>query len=359
MRPPSAPTNAVEIPKRTEARVRISTPPFNAHKLTDSAHSRTRTETLEVVIPSRGKSEQQQASRKAIGPSHSARKASQTRKSAPHDVVASRDPRLRRGEDSTPLVSDLKSTQMSPSHNGLAPVGPRMLGEPSPHPSPSGLHEVVADASQAPYQQEELQPHSSSQREAYVPPASSKQRGDVTWFSGQREAYVPPALRKKMEDETWVSGRNDNHRSPALIQNEGQDSRHPSRVGGHYSQQMPTNNQGPPSRTPSQTHSPHSPTHNKSHSIPTYTPSTQTSAKDDIFSAIDFRIKAFEEEERIEQQRHEEELVQRRNQQRLELENELEEKIKQRKNDAEMARKEAVKRQEEEYERVLGELRRR
>lgn len=70
-------------------------------------------------------------------------------------------------------------------------------------------------------------------------------------------------------------------------------------------------------------------------------------------------MQAFEEEERVKQERHEAELAEKGRQQREEFAHELQEKIKQKKHDADAARRAALQAQDEEHERRLAELRRR
>ena len=74
---------------------------------------------------------------------------------------------------------------------------------------------------------------------------------------------------------------------------------------------------------------------------------------------IDAHMKPLDEEERIKQKQHEKELAEDKRRKVQESRHELEEKKNQKRHDAEMARKAAFKKQDEEHENLMAELRRR
>ena len=232
--------------------------------------------------------------------------------------ISPRDPRQRRSPAYTPLVSPLQSLQMS-REPGVEPDEdvsgrPQMLGEPPSNSYQNRRLGVGATPpSQTPFRQEEYQSHPPSQREAYGAPAS--------------------IVKKE------YSGRKDGHHSSALTtQNEGRSSRAPSQADPQSAQAH---------------------TRTKDGLVPASAPNERSAADDDSLDAIEAHMRAFEDEERVKQAQHEAELAQRRLRQRIEFEHELAEKMAQKKHDADMARRAAVQRQEEEHERRLAELRRR
>ena len=223
--------------------------------------------------------------------------------------ISPRDPRRR-----TPLVSPLQSLQMSPEFRDSSSTKPQMLGEP---PSPLSQRRPLgagAIPSQTSGRQEE---HQSST------------------FS-QREVCAPPSFSQNNEDVSQDYGRKDESRPSALSQNEDH-----------------------PSRTPSQVHSysAQAPACNEDHLAPASAPNEHLA--DESRALIDSRMKAFFEEDRVEQKQHEEEQARKRLQQKRELEHRLDETINRLKHEADMARKAAVQKQEEEHERLLEELRQR
>lgn len=112
-------------------------------------------------------------------------------------------------------------------------------------------------------------------------------------------------------------------------------------------------------RAPDQKHQTTSqdPTRNEGPVLPASTLNERSAS--DHLDTLEARLEAFEEEERIKQKEHEEELARKARRQKMEYEHELEEMINQKKHDADMARKAAVMKQAEEHERRLAELRRR
>ena len=288
---------------------------------------------VKVVTPSKDGSERQQASHNGFNPISSSRQASQLQEPAHMEQgqretaklgglptfstqlnIIPRDPRLRRGSALTPLVSPLQSSQMSSEPGNILPVKYQMLGEPPSNLSQRRPLGVDAISSQASARQEEYQPYSSTQREARVPPASGG----------------------KKEDVSRASDRKDEDHSSAPSQHEDHPSRATDRGDSHPLQ---------------------APARNEDHLVP---PSAlDEHSADDSRLLIDARWKLFEEEERVKQQQHQEDLARKKLQQRKEFEYELDEAIKQKKHDADMARKAAVQKQEEEHERRLAELRRR
>lgn len=222
--------------------------------------------------------------------------------------ISPRDPRLRHST-LTPLVAPLDSLQMSLDSREVSSVGPQMLGEPLPSPFQFRPLGVGATPSQG------YQSHSSSQREAYIPPPS----------------------RGKKEELSQASSRKDDPHPPTPTQNESHPAGAPSQVNDHSSQ-APTRNQG--------------------HLTPASAPDERPA--DDSPDTMEARMmQAFEEEERVKQERHEAELAEKGRQQRKEFAHELQEKIKQKKHDADAARRAALQTQDEEHERRLAELRRR
>ena len=262
----------------------------NAHKLTESASSLIREEAFkEVPISSRG-----------TVPDTTGQ-ASQSQSSAPIGegaIVLSKDPRLRPREAVTP--------------GEICPVEPRMLGESPRNSFPPKPFGVSTASSPSAFQQGEYQPHSSGQRDAYVPPAFSRERDDVS----------------------GASGRKKNRHSPALTPNEG----HPS--------QAPTLNEDQSSQAP---------THHEDHLILPSAPSGHLAY--DGLDIIEVRIQAFEEEEHVKQKQHEEQMTQKRRQQKRELELELEEKINKKRRDADVSRQADLQRQDDEHERGLTKVR--
>ena len=223
------------------------------------------------------------------------------------------DPRLRRRLALTPLVSPLQSLDMSLEPGEIPSTKPQMLGEPPPNYHQHRPLGVGASPSQASGLPEQYQSSASTQREAYVPPASS-------W---------------RNEDVSQASGRKDDDHSRALTRNEGRPSRPPSQVDGHSSQAL---------------------ARNEDYLVRASAPNEHSA--DVSLEAIKARMKAFEEEERIKQKEHEEELARKAQRQKMEFQHEFEEILNQKKHDAEMARKATIQRQAEEHERRLAELRR-
>lgn len=202
------------------------------------------------------------------------------------------DPRLRRGPALTPLVSPLRSLQMSLEPGEIPSVEPQMLGERPSNPSQHRPLEAGATPSPASVQHEQYPSQACGRREAYVPATSS-------W----KEDRCPRAPDQKHQ----------------------------------------TTSQGPIG--------------NEEPVLPSSTPNEHSAS--DSLDTLEARMKAFEEEERVKQKEHEEELARKARRQKMEYEHELEEMINQKKHDADMARKAAVMRQAEEHERRLAELRRR
>ena len=192
----------------------------------------------------------------------------------------------------------------------MAPVEPRVLGEQVRRPLPHRLVGVDTSASHASIHQEDRQPHSLDQREAQVPRHSSRENEDG------------------LENSGWEDG----HHSSTLIHDDDHPPRSPSQAANHSS---------------------HPPTSNNENHV------ENPAGNDDILAVIDFRLSAFDDEERIKQAQHEEEIARRKARQRQELEIELEAKIKKKRQEAETARKVALQQQEDEFERRLAELRRR
>ena len=288
---------------------------------------------VKVIIPSKNGPERQQASHNGFDPMSSSRQASQLQEPAPTEQgeretaklgglptfstqlnISPRDPRLRRGSALTPLVSPLESSQVSSEHSNVLSVKPQMLGNPPSNPSQPRPLGVDAIPPQASARQEEDQSHSSIQREVRVPPASSGKNEDVSRASGRKD-----------EDHPSAPSQNEDHPSRAADRGDG--------------------------------HPPQAPARNEDRLVPTS--ALDEPSADDSHSLIDARWKRFEEEERVKQKQHQEDLARKKLQQRKELEYELDETINQRKHDADMARKAAVQKQEEEHERRLAELRRR
>lgn len=226
-------------------------------------------------------------------------------------------PRLRRSPALTPLVSPLQSLQMSLEPGEVLSARPQMLGEP---PSNSSQHRRLGLGTIPPQAPVRL----LDEHESHPP--------------GQREAYVPLTSPAKKEDASLASGRTDDYHSPALTHDED----HPSQ---------------PPSRADHPSSTSH--TRNEDHRAPISAPTEDSPDDDDSLDTIETRMRAFEADERVKQERHDEEQARRRRQQRMEFERELEEKITQKKHDADLARRAAAQRQEEEHESRLAEVRRR
>ncbi|KAL9077107.1 MAG: hypothetical protein Q9161_000373 [Pseudevernia consocians] len=288
---------------------------------------------VKVVTPSKDGSERQQASHNGFDPMSSSRQASQLQEPAHMEQgqretaklgglptfstqlnILPRDPRLRRGSALTPLVSPLQSSQMSSEPGNISSVKYQMLGKPPSNLSQRRPLGVDAIPSQASARQEEYQPYSSTQREARVPPASGGKKEDVSRASGRKDEDHPSAPSQNKDHPSRAADRGDSH----------------------------------PSQTPAR---------NEDHLVPPA--ALDEHSADDSHLLIDARWKLFEEEERVKQQQHQEDLARKKLQQRKEFEFELDEAIKQKKHDADMARKAAVQKQEEEHERRLAELRRR
>ncbi len=226
--------------------------------------------------------------------------------------ISPRDPRRRRDSALTPIVSPLRTLQVSPEFGDSSSTKPQMLGEPPSNPSQRRPLGVGAIPSQTSGRQEEHQSSSSGQREAYASPSSSKNNEDVSQDYGRKNEAHPSALS----------------------QNEGHPSRASSQAHSYSSQ--------PPAR-------------NADHLAPASAPNELSA--DDNRALYESRMKAFFEEDRVKQKQHEEEQARERLQQRRELEHQLDEKINRMKHEADMTRKAAVQRQKEEHERLMAELR--
>ena len=262
------------------------------------ASSRTRIETLEKVkVPSRGGSGHQQTTPgNVVDPRRSARKPG---KSTPNgNISPSRDPRLRRSEELTPLASASKPMQISSMLSRTLPAEPRMLGEPPTQPFRDMPVEVGATASQASVQHGQIQSHSSH----------------------PREAHVSPALGSEKEAVSQAPGQNDD------------DDLHPQAFITHDDDDA-------------------------AHLIPTTSAPTAVNISTD--EAIAACWKAFADEELVKQAQHEAEMSRLRSQQELEMTHELTEKMRGKREDADAARKAAVRKQQEAHERRMAELRRR